>query len=183
MAWIARLYRCDTPAKLHEELGRAPEMVAGAGTVRLGQLVLSNLLLFGARTSVCQTCVARVGAWFLHSRVRLASPHVDSYAGTVPTALPSRTTMSPKGSPHPKILTEMPLASSRWTKFSRVTARDTRGSLPKLPCSSTPSWRVPRGARGRPEPNEGSAIRSAGHMDEESSWRAPGACWMRRCAV
>ena len=61
-SWIARLYRCDTPAKLHEELGRAPEMVAGAGTVRLGQLVLSNLLLFGARTSVCQTCVAPGGS-------------------------------------------------------------------------------------------------------------------------
>ena len=61
-AWIARLYRCDTPAKLHEELGRAPEIVAGAGTVRLGQLVLSNLLLFGARTSVCQTCVAPGGS-------------------------------------------------------------------------------------------------------------------------
>ena len=110
-AWIARLYRCDKPAKLHEELGGAPEMVAGAGTVRCGLLVLSYLQNYMSSGTLLSALAWRpVGAWFLHSRVRLAPPHVDSSAGAPCTPLPCRTTMSPRGA-LTKILTEMPLGS------------------------------------------------------------------------
>ena len=102
MAWIGAFYRCDTPAKLHEELGRAPEIVAGAGTVRLGQLVLSNLLLFGARTSVCQTCVAPGGSVVSAFARAARFPTCRLVRRDGAYGPPVSYDDEPQGSPHPK---------------------------------------------------------------------------------
>ena len=101
MAWIGAFYRCGCAANLHEELGRAPEVVAVAGTVRCGHLVLSNLQNYISSGTLLSALAWRpVGRGFCYSRVRLAPPHVDSSAGALCMPLPCRTTMSPRGALH-----------------------------------------------------------------------------------
>ena len=175
MAWIARLYRCDTPAKLHEELARAPEIVAGAGMVRCGllgrQLVLSN---DNPSCRPADASSSKLEACGYHHSVRLAPPQVDSSAGALRTPLPCCTTMSPRGALHHKILTEMPLGSLTWTAFPHSTVPRSPGLPRDLRGSPTPGR---KGPRARPEARQRSYIQRVGQVGENSSSGSQKSTW------